>query len=353
MIRGPQRRLARALLFRLFHLGLVLTLLAGALPGPTRVAEGATLVVNSPLDTDDSACTTAVGGCTLREAINAANAAGGLDTITFSIPGGGVQTIAVTSALPGITSPVSIDGTTQCGGGTSPCVELNGAAAGAVNGLVLGGGSSGSTIKGLIVNRFSSQAGLDVSSSDNVITGNYIGTDSAGTTRQPNAIGIRLGFTAANNTIGGTTAAARNVISGNSTNGLQLAGAGVTANVIQGNYIGTTVAGDAAAHNGGAGVLLSGSTQSNRIGGTTSGTGNVISGNTGAGVQIQDAATSGNFVQGNYVGTNAAGTAAVPNQSNGLSVSGAPSSIIGGSSNTTPQGACSGACNLISGNGGT
>ena len=71
-----------------------------------------TFVVNTAADADDGLCSTATSGCTLREAINAANANSGPDIINFNIPGAGV-TITLISNLPDLTSPVTIDGYTQ------------------------------------------------------------------------------------------------------------------------------------------------------------------------------------------------------------------------------------------------
>src|SRR6266498_1445379 len=80
---------------------------------PTALAAPMTFVVNTAADADDGLCSSAVSGCTLREAINAANANAGTDTINFNIPGAGVKTIHLTSNLPTITAPVTIDGYTQ------------------------------------------------------------------------------------------------------------------------------------------------------------------------------------------------------------------------------------------------
>ena len=96
-------------------------------------SSAATFTVNSAADTDDGVCNAA--NCTLREAINAANANPGPDTIHFAI-GSGPKTISVTSPLPTITDPVTIDGTTQPGYSGTPIIVLNGASAGAgVDGL--------------------------------------------------------------------------------------------------------------------------------------------------------------------------------------------------------------------------
>src|SRR5579884_876369 len=162
------------------------------------------------------------------------------------------------------------------------------------------------------------------------VQGNYIGTDLKGANAIANGTGVSVAGSA--NTIGGTTSATRNIISGNSNVGVAVGASGV---LVQGNYIGTDVAGATAIANG-TGVMESSS--NNTIGGTASGAGNVISGN-GAGVVINSGFT-GIQVQGNYIGTNATGTKAVAN-AYGVEVFGA-NNTIGGTSTT--------ARNLISGN---
>ena len=128
--------------------------------------------------------------------------------------------------------------------------------------------------------------------------------------------------------IGGTTAADRNVISGNAA-GMAIANSGTSGNLVQGNYIGLNAAGTAALPNTGAGVTISGTASGNTIGGSVAGAQNVISGNTGAGVLVQSSA-SGNAIKGNLIGTNPAGTAAIPNGFLGISVLTAVSTTIGG-----------------------
>ncbi len=192
-------------------------------------------------------------------------------------------------------------------------------------------------------------AGISIAgaSAGNVVLGNYIGTDAAGTAVLSNDIGIRIFDGAANNTIGGTTAAARNVISGNSTegaaNGITIEGIGTTGNVVIGNYIGTDAGGTTALGNTGSGVVISNGASGNLVGGTTAGAGNLISGNQGDGVTIIDAGTTGNVVQGNFIGTNVAGDAILANGRTGVA-------IFAGASANTVGGVVAGAGNVISGN---
>src|SRR5207249_1919793 len=142
----------------------------------------------------------------------------GADLILFSIPGGGVHTIAPTSSLPTITDPVTIDGTSQPGFAGSPVIELDGEFAGNENGLTISSGRC--TVRGLVVNRFERE-GIELRVREsNIIEGDYIGTDASGSTGRGNGIaGIYL-CESDHNTLGGTAPDARNVISGNGLAGI-------------------------------------------------------------------------------------------------------------------------------------
>ena len=176
------------------------------------------------------------GAGSLRQAILDANAHSGADTIVFNIPGSGLHTITPSTALPTISDPVTIDGSTQPGFTGSPIIELNGSQAGAnVDGLRITAGSS--VVSGLVINRFSSD-GVELSGNGgNIVEGCFIGTDATGTVDRGNAF-RGLNIASSNNTIGGTAAAARNVISGNDNTGIFMT-AGTTGNLVQGNFIGT------------------------------------------------------------------------------------------------------------------
>lgn len=164
----------------------------------------------------------------------------------------------------------------------------------------------------------------------NVISGNLIGTNAAGTAALGNTFGISFAAGAAGNTIGGTAAGTRNVISGNSSQGVTISGAGASNNVIQGNYIGTDVSGTAALANATFGVTIFGGATNNTVGGTTAAARNVISGNGNAGVQLFGVGTSGNLVQGNYLGTDASGAAALGNTFGVAIQNGATNNTVGG-----------------------
>ena len=179
-----------------------------------------------------------------------------------------------------------------------------------------------------------------INSDQTLIQGNYIGVDATGTVAMGNEFGIQFTSGSNSNTIGGTSAAARNVISGNTTYGILVGTDLSIGHTVQGNHIGTNAAGTASLGNG-TGIWFGGGTYSNIIGGSAAGAGNVISGN-GDGVRIDGAAL--NYMQGNFIGTNAAGTAAL---GNGRGVV-----IDGGSVSNQVGGFAAGERNVISGNGG-
>jgi hypothetical protein len=266
------------------------------------------------------------GDGTLRKALDDANSTPGPNTIAFQIPGAGVHTIQPTSPLPWITNPVVIDGTTQPDYAGTPLIVLNGSSAGG-DGLTITAGNS--TVKGLVINGFSGTGIVLVTNGNNVIAGNYIGTDATGTARQGNGYGVCIWGSASNNTVGGTTAGTRNLISGNSNDGIVIADSGTIGNLVQGNSIGTNVNGTAALANGRDGVAFWNNTHDNLVGGTIPGSSNLISGNARVGVFLFSGST-GNVVQGNSIGTNVNGTVALGN-AYGVVIQGASSTnTVGG-----------------------
>ncbi|HEX8187619.1 MAG TPA: carboxypeptidase regulatory-like domain-containing protein [Pyrinomonadaceae bacterium] len=262
---------------------------------------GSTLTVNTTDDGDDGACNAA--HCSLREAILTSNSTPGqLEIIAFNVGGGGAQTIGPASALPAITSPVNIDGTTQPGFGGVPLVELNGAGAGGgASGLTITSG--GCAVRGLTINRFGGHGIQLVSSGSNTITGNFIGTNAAGTAAQANAGSGVFIDASPNNDIGGTTAAERNVISGNAGHGVLIGGASSNGNRVRGNFIGTDLTGTAALGNSGSGVAIVGG-NGHTVGGAAAGSGNLIAFNGGDGVTIGPAAGTANRVLSNSIHAN-------------------------------------------------
>ncbi|HZN04606.1 MAG TPA: hypothetical protein VFD06_13565 [Candidatus Polarisedimenticolia bacterium] len=196
-------------------------------------------------------------------------------------------------------------------------------------------------------------AGVEITgtgSFGNLVQGNLIGLAPSGVTGLANAVtGVRIAMAAQSNTIGGTTIAQGNVISGQTnpgSDGVRITGAGTAGNFVRGNLIGTDITGAAALGNAQDGVHIDGGAMTNIIGGQTPtpGTppGNVISGNVMNGVRILDAGTTNTVVLGNLIGTNVTGAAHLRNGSTGVTIDGAPGNLVGGSAVT--------ARNIISGN---
>jgi hypothetical protein len=182
-----------------------------------------------------------------------------------------------------------------------------------IGGTVAGAGNviAGSSQEGILI-RTSCQR--------TVVQGNYIGTDATGTVALGNEGGVFVGDVSNDTLIGGTVAGARNIISGNRTFGLNINS--LSANtVIQGNYIGTDATGTTALGNGGAGIHL-GNASGTLIGGTGVGAGNIISGNAGDGINLFASIAQNNRIEGNYIGTDVTGEAALPNGGNGVSIDG-------------------------------
>ena len=266
--------------------------------------------------TTDGVCDTGTtaaptGDCTLRAAIAQANAAAGVDKINFGI-GTGTATIAPATNLPIVTEAVVIDGTTQPGFDGSPLVRLDGS--------LLGGGgrglefnSAGSIVRGLSITNFGSYGILGLNAPRLWVTGNYIGLRPDGATTGPNDTGISL-QNSTDSTIGGTAAGAGNMVSGND-EGVQLAsGPSNDGILVHGNLIGTNPSGTAAIPNT---TGITTAAPDTTIGGTGNGAGNVISGNTFAGVWVSG---TGAGIFGNRIGTNAAGNAALGNGSYGVAL---------------------------------
>lgn len=270
------------------------------------------------------------GSGTLRQCIIEANSAVGVfNTITFAVAG----TITLSSSLPALTDPAGLtidggDAVTIDGGGVATDAFIIQSASNTIADLVIGNFASAAiTIKG-------------AAATGNLILSNYIGINST-SVAMPNLYGVVIAQGASDNTIGGTAAADANIISGNTVAGVVMTDAGVTGNIIIGNYIGLNAAGDAAIGND-IGIEISDGAQDNTIGGdNSSGEGNVISGNTDIGIVIDGAATSNNKIHGNDIGTNAAVTAALGNRI-GIQVS-------NGASGTEIGAAIAGYGNVISG----
>jgi hypothetical protein len=155
---------------------------------------------------------------------------------------------------------------------------------------------SGNSLDGAYVERTSNTS----------IKGNYVGTDFTGIVSLPNQRnGVRIVYNSHTSTVGGATAPERNIISGNVDDGVFLSN-NVTGTALRGNYIGTDVNGTSTLANGGAGVDLSNNANNNTIGGTAASERNIISGNSQSGVDITGSTgntVSGNYIGTDVNGT--------------------------------------------------
>ncbi len=301
-------------------------------------------------DTSDSATDTG----SLRYALSKAQNG---DTIHFDIPTtdpgynstAGSWTIAPTSALPAVSHGVDIDATTQPGFSTGPLIVLDGSKAGAgINGLILT--AAGCTIRGLVVDGFGgSGIVLEAGASSSVVEGDYVGTDVTGAVAVGNgAWGVAV-VGASDCTLGGTSTGAGNLISGNNQGGLYIIDTSAVGDIVEGNRIGTDASGAKPLGNAYSGVYVGdfgnpGNAASQAtIGGTAAGAGNLISGNGNSGVWISGAGTTGVAIQGNKIGTDGNGAAAIPNAYDGVDIN-------RGASDDTVGGTAVRAGNLISGN---
>lgn len=192
------------------------------------------------------------------------------------------------------------------------------------------------TARGFIINNFPNCGVLMDGSNTvgNTVSGCYLGIDPTGTLAVTNGIvPVQISGGAISNLVGGTTVAARNVISGSFYQGLVIRDAGTRFNAVTGNYIGLNATGTAPLTNTWSGVEIFNGAQSNIIGGLTASARNVISGNPLQGILLSDPGTTGNTVAGNYIGLNPAGITAIPNGWAGVEISGGASGNIVGTNN--------------------
>lgn len=289
---------------------------------------GATFTVNSQADTvdaniGDGICATVTGDCTLRAAIAEANRLTEPNQIAFNIPGGGVRTITLGSSLPTLndaTGATSIDGYTQPGAApnTDPLIsnarimiQIAGANAN-FDALMIT--SNSNSVRGLSI--YQVRRGVMLSGSgayNNLIVGNFIGTNVAGTFVAPvlvsGASGVEINTGAHHNRVGGVDVGDRNILSGNGFAGVATYHETTDANVVINNLIGLGPNGVTRLPNRRHGIDINVASSNNVIGGVLPGERNVISGNLGAGVEISHSTvTHNNQIIGNYIGTDVSGS---------------------------------------------
>jgi CSLREA domain-containing protein len=305
-----------------------------------------TLVVNSTGDSDDVSpgngiCATSAGVCTLRAAIDEANAEAGANTINFNIAGTGVHTIQLSADLPTLSDTsggTTIDGYTQPGSAVNTdsiadnaklMIQIRGTGVSGVNGIMIT--SANNTIRGLswfnlkrVIYLFQTGA------HNNTIVGDFVGTDATGTffytTTDTFATGIAIEAGAASNQVGNTANADRNVISGNGRHGIDFYNEGSNNNVIYNNIIGLSPDGTRRVQNMKHGIDINAGSSFNIIGGNAPGQRNVMSGNGlqndpdgPAGIEVSHAtSTVGNQIIGNYIGTDLTGATAPSYAYNGI-----------------------------------
>ncbi len=296
--------------------------------------------------------------------------AGGGDAITFDpevFPPGAPVSIRLASQLPSLTlgnqtidasnSGVIIDGAGAPAGAMGLLVESS---VNTIKGLqilgfpehgillsgnqnIIGGDrsvGSGPTGEGNVISGCGG-IGLSIYGSDNLILGNFIGTDALGSMANGNEIvGVQL--SGAGNIVGGTAGGEKNVISGNSEAGIQIQDTGTMNNTIIGNFIGTDITGTVALGNGSGICLVSGASH-NKVGGATPRERNIISGNQESGIGFILEGVEANVVMGNFIGVDVTGTRALGNGREGVIIQEGPcNNIIGGAN--------PGEGNIISGN---
>ncbi len=248
-------------------------------------------------------------------------------------------------ALPTITDPVVIDGSSQPGYAGAPLIEIVGTG---LTGQAFFLTAGQSTVRAFVIRGFGRGIWIQTGGG-NTVEGSFIGTDASGTQAQPNNVGIYI-TSSSDNTIGGSAPGAGNLISGNGGIGVSLDGAPST--VVAGNFIGTDVTGTLDLGNG-SGVYLANGSDDSVIGGSAgttpggpcTGACNLVSGNGGNGIDVTGgfAGNADVLVSGNFVGVNATGTAAIPNSGFGIRAGGGSTdALIGG---TSPS-----ARNVVSGN---
>lgn len=265
------------------------------------------------------------GPGSLRQAIIDANADTFRDLIQFDIPGPGPSVITPASDLPSITAAVILDGTSEPNFNGTPIVEIFGNGTG--RGIeFFGSDTAGSQLLGLSLHGFSSGGAVEIVDTSTIeVKGNYFGLRADGSTSPfSSSEGVRI-QDSTDVIVGGPSVADRNVIANGVTSGITVTGSSSDNNIIEGNFIGTNRFGFAAVGNLD-GVIVRAGAKNTQIG-VAGGAPNVISGNTGRGISVADFATNGTVIVNNFIGTDRFGNAALTNGAHAIDASQTPGAI--------------------------
>ncbi len=303
-----------------------------------------TFTVNSKGDlpdanTVDPACLASDGTCTLRAAIEQANATGGTDTIKFAKT---VKTISPATPLPSVTGTAVIDGRR---GNTAKLVTLDGSNVPDADGLVIA--TSDSIVQNIVVVGFGGGAGVHFTTADrNTVQDSFLGVLGDGQTPKANKQGVRIDSEPGSD----ANKVLRNVIGGNKNVGVLILFS--DGNEVAGNRIGVSTADTAVGNK--FGVVVDGTdlrASGNVIGGTSAAKANIIGGNSKEGVFITGTRASQNLVQGNFIGV-LPDTTALGNGRGGIRILNGLDNVIGKvQAPTEAIEDCTGGCNTISFNG--
>ena len=237
----------------------------------------------SDIEPGDGSCLTPGEECTLRAALEETNALSndpaGPDEIRFDIPGSGPHTIQPQSALPDVTDPVVIDGSTEPDFSGDPVVAVDGSNQGInTNMLNLESGSGGSSVLALSLINVQGRA-LFIRTDSNLVDGCWFGLAPDGTVTNISAEGIRI--FGSSNQVGRPNGSGNVVVN---SYGIDLSNSSMPGNAVQNNLIGETPSGTEAGNNFGVSLGLGAGGSGNMIGGTGPNEGNVIAHNDNEGV---------------------------------------------------------------------
>jgi hypothetical protein len=323
---------------------LAFALVMALVASPAERAQATNFTVDN-LDNDialaKTACTPAnTNDCSLRGALSVANGNGVTDTITFAAGLSGTIPITATLAVSEAGFRTVIDG--PGGGSTAPSIVID-CGGGAFPGFTVT--SPNNTIRGLSIVHCQDGIYINTEPADgNLVAGNWIGLNPSGTVIANSHNGVEINNGADSNTIGGSSAADRNVISGNAWDGVWIGNAASNDNSVRGNYIGTDATGTVAKPNGANGIGINAGTGT-IVGGSAAGQGNVISHNSGLGVYVTSPVT----IQGNLIGVASDGITPMANGAGGISATAGATDVTIGDTGTS--GDMPGA-NIIAQNGG-